>query len=152
MTARETEIWNLRKNIPNQSEIGRKLNISRQAINLALISIEHKMEQTFNETLHANNLQALKMNLVDGVMEAYSPAYQLPVIVSLSNTNGLKVWYLYQGKCNQCNLERSCRKSLVDEAEEREVQLTQDEKRMEPTKLALKVYSDYMKERTILGK
>ena len=152
LTTRETEIWNLRKHIPNQSEIGRKLNISRQAVNLALISIEDKMERTFNETLHTNNLEPHKMNLVDGVMEAFSPAYQLPVIVSLSNINGLKVWYLYEGKCSKCNLERSCRKTLLDEAEEREVPLSQDEQRMEPTKLALTVYSDYLKEEKILGK
>lgn len=110
------------------------------------------MERTFNEALHANNLEPLKMNLVDGVMEAYSPAYELPVIVSLSNANGLKVWYLYEGKCGRCNLERSCRKTLLDEAEERNIDLTPSDRQMEPTKLALKVFSDYLKERTILGK
>lgn len=110
------------------------------------------MERTFNEALNANHLEPLKMNLVDGVMEAYSPAYQLPVIVSLSNSNGLKVWYLYEGKCGRCNLERSCRSSLLDEAEERNVDLTQEDRRMEPTKLALKVFKDYLKERNILGK
>ncbi len=91
------------------------------------------------------------MNLVDGVMEAFSPAYRLPVIVSLSNINGLKVWYLYEGNCSRCNLERSCRRTLLDEADERGVDVAGDERRMEPTKLALKVYADYLKEKTILG-
>ena len=150
LTTRETEIWNLRKFILNQSEIGRKLGISRQAVNLALSSIEDKMERTFNETLDANNLEAVKMNLVDGVMEAYSPAYQLPVIVSLSNINGLKVWYLYEGNCSRCNLERNCRRTLLDEADERSVKVSEADRRLEPTKLALKVYSDYLKEKTIL--
>jgi hypothetical protein len=152
LTTRETQIWNLRKHIPNQSQIARTLGISRQAINLALISIEDKMERTFNETLNANNLTPVTMNLVDGVMEAYSPAYQLPVIVSLSNVNGLKVWYLYEGNCARCNLERSCRKTLLAEAEERNVLLSESERRIEPTKLALKVYSNYLKEEKILGK
>ena len=151
LTVRETEIWNLRKLIPNQSEIARKLGISRQAVNFALISIEDKMERTFNETLDSNNLTPVTMNLVDGVMEAYSPAYQLPVIVSLSNINGLKVWYLYEGNCLRCNLERSCRRTLLDEADERGVDVADDERKMEPTKLALKVYSDDLKEKTILG-
>jgi len=71
--------------------------------------------------------------------------------VSLSNVNGLKVWYLYEGNCSRCNLERSCRKTLLDEADERGVKVSETDHRIEPTKLALKVYSDYLKEKTILG-
>ena len=146
LTEREIEIWNLRKKIDNQSEIGRILGITRQAVNNSLSLIEEKMEYTFNEALDANNLKPMKMNLVEGVMEAYSPAHQLPVIVSLSNVNGLKIWYLYEGKCGQCDLERSCRRMLLDEARERDIELEPDDRRLEPTKLALRVFKKYLAE------
>jgi len=150
LTPRETEIWSLRRRIPNQSKIARILGISRQAVNISLGTIKEKVEQTFHECLEANNLQPRKINLVDGVMEAYSPAYQLPVIVSLSVANGLKVWYLYEGNCSHCDLERVCRKALLEEARERDVELEPGYQRLEPTKLAQKIFSRYLtEERTV---
>jgi hypothetical protein len=146
LTARETEIWRLRKTTRNQSKIGRILGISRQAVNISLNVITDKIDKTFKEALNTNNLIPSKINLVDGVVEAYSPAYRLPVILSLSAVNGLKVWYLYEGNCARCDLERKCRRTLMDEAKERGVELEQGDDRLEPTKLALKIFSRYLSE------
>lgn len=151
LTPRETEIWNLRKKIYNQSRIGQILGISRQAVNNSLAHIENKLERTFKEALDANNLVARKTDLVDGVMVAYSPAHQLPVIVSLSNANGLKVWYLYEGNCHGCDLERSCRKTLREEAQERGIRLEPGDRRLEPTELALRIFSKYLTEEETVG-
>jgi hypothetical protein len=146
LTPRETEIWSLRRRTPNQSEIARALGVTRQAINISLGIIESKVERTFQECLDANNLQPRRINLVEGVMEAYSPAYQLPVIVSLSVANGLKVWYLYEGRCGRCDLERGCRRALLEEARERGVELEPEETRLEPTRLAHRIFSRYLTE------
>ena len=146
LTPRETEIWSLRRRIPNQSEIARTLGVSRQAINISLGIVEGKMERTFQECLDANNLRPRKINLVEGVMEAYSPAYRLPVIVSLSVANGLKIWYLYEGRCSSCDLERDCRRTLLEEAHERGVELGPEEMRLEPTRLAHRIFSRYLTE------
>jgi len=146
LTPRETEIWSLRRRASNQSEIARALGVTRQAVNISLGIVEGKMRRTFQECMDANNLRPMKINLVDGVMEAYSPAYLLPVIVSLSVANGLKVWYLYEGRCGRCDLERGCRRALLEEASERGVELEPEETRLEPTRLALKVFSRYLTE------
>ena len=151
LTPRETEIWNLRKKIDNQSKIGQILGISRQAVNNSLAHIEKKLERTFKEVLDANNLVARKMDLVDGIMVAYSPAHQLPVVVSLSNANGLKVWYLYEGNCLSCDLERSCLKMLREEAQVRGIRLEPGDRHLEPTKLALKIFSKYLMEEETVG-
>src|SRR4030042_986551 len=127
-----SQIWSLRMHTPNQSEIARALGVTRQAVNISLGIIGGKVERTFQECLGANNLQARRINLVDGVMEAYSPAYHLPVVVSLSVANGLRVWYLYEGRCGLCDLERSCRRALQEEARERGVGLGPDDARLEP--------------------
>ncbi len=84
------------------------------------------------------------MNLVDGVMEAYSPAYRVQVIVSLSSVNGVRVWYLYEGNCGSCGRARSCRKMLEDEADERGIELASDERGIQPTELALNIFSRYI--------
>ena len=146
LTPRETEIWSLRRRTPNQSEIARALGVTRQAVNISLGIIEGKVERTFQECLDANNLRPRRINLVDGVMEAYSPAYRLPVIVSLSVANGLKVWYLYEGRCGLCDLERGCRRALLDEARERGVELGPEERGLEPTRLAHRIFSRYLAE------
>jgi len=144
LTGRETGIWDLRRRKLSQSEIGRRLGISRQAVNKSLNLIDSKVEQTFSEAIEANNLEVRSINLVDGVMEAYSPAYRVPVIVSLSNVNGVKVWYLYEGNCGSCGRAQSCRKMLEDEADERGIELTGNERRLQPTELALKIFSMYV--------
>lgn len=152
LTPRETEIWSLRRRNSNQSEIARALGVTRQAVHISLGIITGKMEQTFQECLDANNLMPRKINLVEGVMEAYSPAYELPVIVSLSVANGLKVWYLYEGKCGRCDLERGCRRVLLGEARERGIELGLEEMRLEPTRLAHRIFSRYLTEEHTVDK
>jgi hypothetical protein len=140
LTRREMDIWDLRRRRNSQSEIGRLMGVSRQAINKAYRIIDQKVEQAFMEASDANHMEPRTMNLVEGIMEAYSPAYRVPVIVSFSKTNGVKVWYLYEGNCHECHLESSCRRTLEDEAEEREVSLTAVDKLRTPAQLASMIF------------
>jgi len=150
LTGRETSIWELRRNRLNQSEIGRQLGITRQAVHKALGIIDSKVERALVEASETNRLEVMSLDLVEGIMVAYSPAYQIPVIVSLSRTNGLKVWHLYEGDCANCSYERSCRKMLLAEAEERGVELEGEDRKMPPTHLALKIFSRYLTEEHIV--
>jgi len=144
MTGRETDIWSLRRKRLNQSEIGRRLGITRQAVHKALGVINSKVERALTEAAETNRLEVRSIDLVEGIMEAYSPAYRIPVVVSLSRANGLKVWHLYEGDCANCGYERSCRRMLLAEAEERGVELTEGDKKIPPTHLALKIFSRYL--------
>lgn len=144
MTGRETDIWELRRNRLNQSEIGRRLGITRQAVHKALGVIDSKVERALTEAAETNRLEIRSLDLVEGFMEAYSPAYRIPVVVSLSRANGLKVWHLYEGDCASCGYERSCRRMLLAEAEERDVELTEGDRKIPPTHLALKIFSRYL--------
>ena len=143
LTPRETRIWDLRRNNLSQSDIGRELGISRQAVHKAYQIIDQKVEQAFIEAAETNNLTVRTLNLVDGIMEAHNPAYNIPVIVSLSKTNGLKVWYLYEGKCKTCHLETSCRTLLMNEAKERGIELHTVDQIIPPTQLALQIFGRY---------
>jgi len=143
LTRREHRIWELRRRRLKQSEISRRLGVTRQAVHKALSVIDSKVETALTEAAEANKLEIKSLNLVDGIMEAYSPAYRVPVIVSLSNVNGLRVWHLYEGNCSQCSQVRACRRMLEAEAEERGIELTREDRRMPPTKLAWKIFSRY---------
>jgi len=143
LTQREAKIWGLRRHKLSQSDIGRELGISRQAVHKAYQIIDEKVEQAFFEAADTNKLEIKTVNLVEGIMDAYSPAHNLPVVVSLSNTNGLKVWYLYEGNCSTCHLKSSCRRVLEAEAEERGIHLSTAEKLILPTQLAHKIFGRY---------
>ena len=140
LTRREIDIWSLRRRRNSQSEIGRLMGVSRQAINKAYRIIDQKVEQAFMEASDANHLEPRTVNPVEGIMEAYSPAHRLPVFVSFSKANGVKVWYLYEGNCRDCHLESSCRRTLENEAEERGVSLTAVDKLRAPAQLASMIF------------
>jgi len=140
LTQREMGIWDLRRRRNSQSEIGRLMGVSRQAINKAYRIIDQKVEQAFMEAADANHLEPRTVNLVEGVMDAYSPAYRVPVVVSFSKANGVKVWHLYEGNCNECRLEGSCRRTLEDEAEERGISLTAMDNLRPPAQLASRIF------------
>ena len=95
------------------------------------------------EAADTNHLEVKTINLVEGVMIASSHAYNIPVIVSLSKTNGLKVWYLYDGNCDTCHLETSCRSILENEAKERGITLHASDSWISPTKLAGEIFGRY---------
>ena len=143
LTPREASIWDLRRRNLSQSDIGRKLGVSRQAVHKAYQVIDQKVEQAFIEAADTNNLEVKTVNLIDGVMLAFSPAHSIPVIVSLSKSNGLKVWYLYEGNCDTCNLNTSCRTILEAEAAERDIKLQTVDQLTTPTQLANKIFGRY---------
>ena len=144
LTKRETSIWSLRHILGSQAKIARRLNISRQAIHKSLQTIDKKIEQALNEAATTNNLDIKKIDVIHGVMYAYSPAYQIPVIVSLSEANGLKVWYLYEGNCEECSRSAECMTLLESEAEERGINI--EDTTMSPSNIAKKIFLDYFKE------
>jgi DNA-binding XRE family transcriptional regulator len=143
LTPREAIIWDLRRKKNSQSEIGRKLGVSRQAVHKAFQKINGKVEQAFMEAAETINLEVKTINLVEGVMLAHSPAYDIPVIVSLSKANGLKLWYLYERNCGTCHLESTCHKILKEEAKERGIFLDPADQIIPPTKLALRIFGRY---------
>jgi hypothetical protein len=144
LTVREINVWDLRRKNKTQAEIGRLLGFTRQASNRALGVIDTKIERAFREAAVSNNLEVRNINSVDGVMEAYSPIHKMPVFVSLSSVNGLKVWYMHEGDCGSCSEERNCRKYLEAEAAERGIEISREDWRMPPTQLAIKIFSRYL--------
>jgi len=120
------------------------MGFSRQASHHALELINIKVEKAFEEAASTNGLYVRKVNLVDGIMEAYSPVHKVPVFVSLSRANGLKVWYMHEGECGICQHEKGCRTFLEKEAAERGIDLSTEDLSQAPTQLASRVFGRYI--------
>lgn len=145
LTNHEVAIWDLRRTIWNQSDIARRLKVSRQAIHSALQRIDKKVELALTEAAETNKLEIRKLDKVNGILTAYSSAYNVPVVVSLSKANGLNVWYLYERDCSECNQRLKCRELLLNEAKERGIKLDEGDS-IPPTMLALEIFSKYLEE------
>jgi hypothetical protein len=144
LTPRETNVWDLRRKKNTQSEIGRLMGFSRQASHNTLELIDLKVEKAFEEAASTNGLEIKWVNLVDGIMEAYSPVHKVPVFVSLSRVNGLRVWYMHEGECGICQHEKSRRGFLEKEAVERDIELSNEDLSQPPTQLAVRVFGRYL--------
>lgn len=143
LTGRELSIWKLRREGLRQAEIARRLGIQRQGVNRAFLSIDSKVGQALREAATLNKLDIWGVDLENGIMESYSQAYQVPVIVSFSEANGIQIWYLYEGNCQVCKRVGSCRAMLLAEAEERGVELTEEDLRAPPSRLARSIFSKF---------
>ena len=144
LTPKQMLIWSLRRKGLKQAEIARELGVLRQDVNRAILAIDSKVERVLIETARANKLNILHVDPVNGILEAYSPSHKLPVIISFSGTNNVQVWYLYEGRCEGCERINSCREMLIAEAREREIELTEEDMKMAPTYLAIKIFSRHL--------
>jgi len=145
LAPKQSVIWSLRREGMSQAEIGRQLGVQRQGINEQLHVIDEKVGRALMEAAQSNRLDMRRIDTVNGILEAYSPSYDIPVIVSFSKTNGVQVWYLYEGRCENCNRSPACLSMLKAEAEERGIKLTEEDLRLLPTKLGRKIFSKIAK-------
>jgi hypothetical protein len=58
-----------------------------------------------------------------------------------SKSNGVQLWFLYEGKCDNCNQSKECLRMLKAEAEERGIALSEEDLRMRPTELGRRIFS-----------
>jgi transcriptional regulator with XRE-family HTH domain len=145
LTGRELSIWKLRRDGLRQADIARRLGVKRQGINRTLLSIDSKVGQALTEAATLNKLDVWGVDLGNGIMEAYSQAHQVLAIVSFSEANGVQVWYLYEGNCSACNRVGACSSMLIAEAEERGMELSEEDLKAEPTELARRIFSKFTK-------
>jgi len=119
-----------------QSDIARKLKVSRQTINKNISVIEKKISQALYEAARLNRVDIRVMKPLTGILLGYSRTLNRDVIIYLSVKHGLQIWYEHDGNCDNCEFREECRKILLDEFEARRIPITEEEKALNPDKLA----------------
>ncbi len=141
LTNRQLEIWrHLTKKI-TKAEIGRHLGITRQAVHYAEEAIIPKIEGTLTRVAHANMLDIRFLNASKGILLGYSPSTKNMVIVTFSAINGVQTWHYENPDCGLCEWVDRCRGRLIEEASERDVELSEEIRRLSPSKLAIHIFS-----------
>ena len=149
LTNRQLEIWrHLTKKI-TKAEIGRHLGITRQAVHYAEEAIIPKVENALTHVAHANMLDIQYLDATKGVLLGYSPSTKNKVIVTFSAINGIQTWHHEHPDCGQCEWATRCKNRLIEEATERDVDLSKEIRGLPPSKLALHIFSQIIPE--VLG-
>ena len=118
------------------SQIATSLGISRQAVHKGIHTIETKVYKALTSTAKANKIVITEVDARKGVLKGKSPGLETTVYITFSPANGVQVWFKREGNCERCPFLDDCRRILLEEAKERGISLSEEEKRYLPTDLA----------------
>lgn len=146
LTPRQKQIWNLKSKGLIEASIARRLNVTRQTIHKALNVANAKVSQALHETARINKMRVKTVDLSNGILIGYSPEFKTIGMITFSPRNGIQIWYRHEGDCRNCNQLLACRRVLLSEAEERNIQLPKNSDSMLPSRLAEILFSEIMGE------
>jgi hypothetical protein len=141
LTERQLEIWRLRFKGFSKAEVGRRLGITRQAVYDAEKYTLEKVESALRHVADASRIEVHYLDASKGVLLGFDPSTSNRVIVTFSARNGVQTWHHEKPDCGACQWEESCKRRLIDEAEERDVRLSSEERELPPSKLAHAIFS-----------
>ncbi len=135
LTEKQLLLWRLRQSGLTLSEIATKLGISRQAVHKTMQTVENKVYEALISAAAASKVEIRRIDAKRGILVGWSPWLKTEVYITFSSRNGLQIWFKHEGDCKTCPLREDCRKILLNEAEERGIELPAS-REIEPSKLA----------------
>lgn len=142
LTNRQLDIWTMMRNGLSQSEIARKLNVSRQAVNQLAQPIPEKVTAALWDASKLNRVDPRVVDSARGVLVGWSKEFQTETVITLNPKVGLRVWYKHNlGRCAICPDKKECRSLLLENANEYGVSLNKQEKNLDPSKLSSIIFS-----------
>jgi hypothetical protein len=126
----------------SQSEIARKLHISRQAVNQSVQTIPVRITEALNDAAKLSRVEPRIIDSVKGILLGHSREFQADVVITMHPKTGLRVWYQHNlGRCKICASKKECKSVLLKTIDVLGVSLTDKEKDLDPSKLASLAFS-----------
>jgi hypothetical protein len=141
LTERQLEIWKLRFKGLSKAEVGRMLGITRQAVYDAENVMLGKVESALLHVAEASKVEARYLDPTKGILHGFSPSTDSQVVITFSSRNGVQTWHYEQPNCWECRFRENCMVRLLDEAEERGIEVSPEERGMPPSRLAHAIFS-----------
>jgi transcriptional regulator len=136
LTSKQLKIWDLKRKGLLEAGIARRLEVSRQTVHKAADVADSKVSQALMETAKLNKIKVEAVNPVIGILSGFSSEFKTPAIITFSAKNGVQVWYRHEGDCVNCDHLENCRKTLLAEMEERNIQSPDNFESISPSKIA----------------
>jgi hypothetical protein len=149
LTARQLEIWNLNRRGESRAEIGERFGFTRQAVYDALKVSLGKVESALGHAAEASSIEVIMIDAKNGILLGRTPVDSSKVIITFSRRHGVQTWHFEEPDCDKCGYAKRCTERLVDEAEERGIELGADQRSLPPSRLAHVIFSRLIPE---LGK
>ena len=136
LTSTQLKIWSLRRTGCKQVDIAKKLGITRQAVSKTVDVIDANVQFAMNELATVNQIEPRYMSTIEGIMIGRSRRFDVDAVVTLSETSNLQIWYSHTADCDTCKSYHFCRSFLMSEAKRRSVELSKEEKKLQPAQIA----------------
>ena len=142
LSGKQKTIWSLRWKGNSPSEIASELGTSRQYVHQVLLAAESKVSRTLLEVAQGANLQIKKVDPKNGVLLAYDPILKSNSVITYTNKNGIRIWHWYDRieDIKDQSYADEVRNYLLNEADERGIKLTEEERNLHPARLARLVF------------
>ena len=135
----------MKRNGLSQSEIARRLNVSRQAVNQLAQNIPTKVTEALYDASKLNRMEPRLVDSARGVLVGWSKEFQTEIVITLHTRLGLRIWYQHNlGRCKICPDKGQCKSLLLENAVEYGVSLTRHEKELDPAKLSKIIFSRFL--------
>ena len=138
LDSRQFAFWRLRRSGLQNIQIAERFRISRQAVSMALLTMDRKVEETLLDIANANQIEVERLNAEIGVLFGHSIPFDAGAIVFVSADHGVQVWYEHEGDCGACPRYARCIELLWDYADELGIALTRTD---DPTKMADELFA-----------
>jgi len=142
LTGRQLDIWDLMRRGLSQSDIARGLNITRQAVNQLVETIPERVTSALSDASKLNGVEPRYIDSAKGILVGWSNEFQTKVAITLEPKEGLRVWYQHNlGRCKFCPDRRHCKSRILRTITALGVDLSREERNLEPSKLASLAFS-----------
>ena len=141
LTTRQLDIWDSNRRGESRAEIGERFGFTRQAVYDALKISFGKVESALCHTAEASSIEIITVDPKNGVLLGRMPLDLSKVIVTFSRKYGVQTWHFEEPDCDKCGYVKRCAERLLDEAEERGVELSLEQRSLLPSKLAHVIFT-----------
>ena len=146
MTTRQLDIWDMNRRGEPRSKIGESFGFTRQAVYDALKISMEKVENALRQTADASSIEIIKIDPKNGILLGQMPLNSSRVIITFSRKHGVQTWHFEEPNCDKCGYVKRCTERLLDEAEERNIELGSDQRSLPPSRLAHVIFSTLIPE------
>ena len=140
-STKQLRAWHMRREGLTLNEIGGRLGVTKQAVSRTLKETESKILNTLETTAKAANIAPRHIDASKGILLGFSYETGESVVVTFSARHGPHIWHHGSRRCEGCGLYGECMKLILDEAEERGIELTEAERANSPADIAREVFS-----------
>lgn len=141
LTPTQKTIWDLKSTGLPEVGVARKLKVTRQTVHKALDIANLKIAKSLEETAKINKIKIETVNPANGVLLGYSIHFQTKALITFSAKNGVQVWYKHEGDCKNCEQLHTCKETLLAEAKERNIPISEDMNSMLPSEFSEILFS-----------